>query len=257
LVGSTATDDADALSDLDLITYYDELPDDASLDKMSRALGAAEAEPIGGSREGGGFAVTWRIDGVDCQIAFHTVAKQDRDMTAVLDDHEPSTPLHKAMSGLLEGVALRGEALVDAWKTRAAVYPDGLAHAVVAHHLRFFPLWFVGDRLERSDAVLWHYQERVEALQNVLGVLAGLNRLYYSTFQFKRMRRFVAAMRYAPTDLADRVERVLTLERSPAEAELEGLVHDTLALVDAQMPDVSTDRARRYVGRRQTRELGA
>lgn len=84
LVGSTASDDADKLSDLDLIAYYDELPDEEALAAVRRALGDPPPEPLGGARGEGGFAETWRIDGIECQIAFHTIASQERDLAAVL-----------------------------------------------------------------------------------------------------------------------------------------------------------------------------
>jgi hypothetical protein len=214
-------------------------------------LGDPPSEALGGPPTDDGFNESWRIEGVECQVAFRTVARHERDMATILERHDPATPLHKAMSGLLEGVALRGVDRIAAWKRRAEAYPDGLVRAVVEHHLRFFPLWYVGTRLARSDALLWHHQARVEALQNVLGVLAGLNRLYYSTFQFKRMRRFIAQMRYAPEALADRVELVLTTDPARAGVELESLVRETIALVDARMPEVSTEQARRYLDRRQ------
>lgn len=251
LVGSVASGDADEFSDLDLISYHDELPTAAALAAAREDLGATSWEPLGGSREDGGFAETWRIDSVDCQIAFHTLAAQERDMAAVLGRHEPATPLHKAMEGLLHGIALFGADVVGEWQRLAAGYPDGLASAVVRHHLRFFPLWYVGDRLARADALLWHYQARVEVLQNVLGVLAGINRLYYSTFQFKRMRRFIASMQHAPTDLAARVEHILTSDPATAGVALESLVADTLDIVEHEMPDIDTAQARRYLSRRQ------
>lgn len=256
LVGSVASDDADDLSDLDLISFYEELPPDPGIAAVREAVGATAAEPLGGSRDDGAFAESWQVDGVECQVAFHTVAAQERDTATILEQHAPATPLHKAMSGLLEGHALRGSDLIEEWQRRAAAYPDDLATAVVAHHLRSFPLWYVGDRLARGDALLWHHQARVEGLQNVLGVLAGLNRLYYSTFQFKRMRRSVAAMTHAPSDLATRIERVLTSDPKTAGALLEALVADTIELVERHMPHVDTTRARRYLGRRQ-RDPGA
>lgn len=250
-MGSAATDDADDLSDLDLITYYDEIPSSDAIAAARGVVGADAVEQLGGSRDEGGFAESWLVDGVECQVALRTVTKQERDMAAVLEHHDAATPLHKMMSGLLEGVAIRGEDLIGEWKTRAAVYPEELATVVVVHHLRFFPLWYVGDRLARGDALLWHHQARVEGLQNILGVLAGINHLYYSTFQFKRMRRFVAAMTHVPSDLATRVESVLTAAPPEAGAELESLVLDTVQLVERYMPHVDTTPARRYLGRRQ------
>jgi hypothetical protein len=62
----------------------------------------------------------------------------------------------------------------------------------------------------------------------------------FSTFRFKRMRRFVEQMRLAPENATQRLENVFTLERSAAIAELETLVADTLSLLEAHMPQVDT-----------------
>jgi hypothetical protein len=83
-------------------------------------------------------------------------------------------------------------------------------------------------------------------------VLAGLNRLYYSTFQFKRMRRFVAAMGIAPAALADRIEAMLVAEPAAAIAALERLVGEVVDLVERHMPEADTAAVRRALARRDT-----
>lgn len=42
--------------------------------------------------------------------------------------------------------------------------------------------------------------------QHLLGVIAGLNRRYYSPFQLKRVHRFVNQLDIAPADFSDRLE---------------------------------------------------
>jgi hypothetical protein len=111
-------------------------------------------------------------------------------------------------------------------------------------------LWYLQDRLAVRDAVLWQYQASVDAAYNLLGILAGLNRLYYSSFQFKRMRSFIAKMTVAPANLAERLESLFQPVRRAAADELERLVSDTLSLVSQHMPEVDTTRPRRYLGRR-------
>jgi hypothetical protein len=82
-------------------------------------------------------------------------------------------------------------------------------------------------------------------------VLAGLNRLYYSPFQFKRLRRFTARMAIAPVDLADRCDALLRAETSAAVAQVEGLVQETVFLVQAHMPQVDTSTVQQRLGWRQ------
>jgi hypothetical protein len=87
----------------------------------------------------------------------------------------------------------------------------------------------------------------------VLGVLAGLNRQYYSTVQFKRMRAFAATLKRKPAELPDRIERVLAnLSRDPAAVarELEALVTETVALVEQHMPELDVTEAKRFLGER-------
>jgi hypothetical protein len=87
----------------------------------------------------------------------------------------------------------------------------------------------------------------------VLGVLAGLNRQYYSTFYFKRMRAFTETLTLKPADLADRIERLLAhLSSDPAAAanELEALVAETVALVERHMPEIDVTEAKRFLGER-------
>ena len=84
---------------------------------------------------------------------------------------------------------------------------------MVASRLQFFPVWYVQDALDARDATLWHFQIRAETAYNVLGILAGLNRLYFTTFQFKKMRSFVDEMQVKPDRLADRLDELF---RAPA-----------------------------------------
>jgi hypothetical protein len=80
----------------------------------------------------------------------------------------------------------------------------------------------------------------LEAAFNLLGVLAGLNRLYFTRFQFKRTRAYISRMKLAPDRLADRLESLFRLEPESAAAELGRLVQETLALVEAELPGFDT-----------------
>jgi hypothetical protein len=249
LTGSAAAGASDYYSDLDLIVYHERLPTPEQTAAARAALQAPASEAT--SQATDAFIEEFELHGVACQVAHLTITGWERDMATVLEELEPATTIEKAIGGLLDGVALHGDDLIGGWQRRAAAYPEGLAHATVAHHLRIFPLWLVAERWRARDATIFYYQMLVETSLNLLGVLAGLNRLYFSSFQFKGMRRFVGKMRLAPERLADRLEEAFALEPVAAGLAMERLVEETVALVDAHMPAVDTAAARRQLGARQ------
>jgi hypothetical protein len=250
LTGSAAEGVSDAFSDLDLIAYYDQLPTDDQLAAARALVQATDVRPP--SRGSAGARVEeYVLRGIECQVGHFTVASWERDLRSVLEEFTPATPAQKAITGLLDGVALHGEDLIGHWRARAAVYPEGLARATVEHHLRFFPLWLAAERWDARDATIFYHQGLVDTSLNLLGVLAGLNRRYYSTFQFKRLHRFAGKMRLAPARLADRLDALFALDPVSAGAALERLVDETATLVEAHMPTVDTTSARRHIGARQ------
>ena len=107
------------------------------------------------------------------------------------------------------------------------------------------------EKFSRRDTTLWYYQILVESAQNLLGVLSGLNHLYYSTFQFKRMSKFIEQMEIVPENLAERLEKLFDQESSLAIYQLEALVRETIELVDIHMPQINTSSAKQKLGWRQ------
>ena len=172
-------------------------------------------------------------------------------MAAVLEDFEPATFVEKAIIGLLDGSALHGGDLIARWKERAAFYPEDLARATVEHYFHFFPLWLIAEQWRTRDATIFYYQMVIEVSLNLLGVLAGLNQRYFSSFQFKRLHAFAGTLPLAPARLADRLDEVFALEPVAAALGMERLVDETIQLVEAHMPEMDTAPARRCLGKRQ------
>jgi hypothetical protein len=98
------------------------------------------------------------------------------------------------------------------------------------------------ERLAGRDATIWVY-EMVEIAQRLLGVLAGLNRHYYSTFQFKRMHRFVVQLDIAPPGFADRLESLFHADGASAAEQAREPTRKIAAQVDEHMPRVDASRA--------------
>ncbi len=206
-----------------------------------------------GERTDGNIAEAYELDGVQAQIGHATLQAWENDIAEVLERWNADTPLHKAMSGTLDCVAVHGDEHITRWKAKIRNYPDGLARAMVERWLKIFPVWYVQDALDERDATLWHFQIRTETAYNLLGILAGLNRQYFTTFQFKKMRRFLDQMPVKPERLADRLEEVFRQCPSAAAVSLETLMREVLALVGREMPQVDVSALTRRIGSRRPR----
>lgn len=250
VTGSAAEGKSDFYSDLDMTAYYHALPSEDDLTRVREQLGGSARIWVIGDRAEGGFAEAFMLDGIECQIGHITIATWESEIAEVLDKPNADTPLHKAMEGTLKCIALHGEPLIETWKARIAAYSDGLAKAMVEQHLHFPAVWLLHDRLQTRDGTIWHYQAMVELSHNLLAVMAGLNRKYFTTFQFKRMRAFCAELTIAPPDLAQRIELLFESDRKMAGKEAERLVSETLALVQEHMPEVDTSAAGKRIGQR-------
>lgn len=252
ITGSVAKGLADNFSDIDMTYYYEgALPDEESLATLREQNGGSERKWIIGDRDSGSFAEAFHVDGIEVQIGHTTITSWKQSIAEVLEKHNPDTPLHKAMEGTLASIALYGDSFLDGWKEEIEQYPDGLAQAMVRHHLKFFPLWGLNAHFDSRDATIWYYQSLVEAAQNIIGTLAGLNRLYFTTFQFKRMGRFVNQMAHKPEQLGDRLERLFTADRHTAVSQLETIVEETITLIETHMPDIDTNSAKARIGWKQ------
>jgi hypothetical protein len=251
VTGSVAEGLCDEYSDCEMFFYYDELPSEAEL-YLARQQNQ-DSEPLwtlGDLQEGLFFGESYLVKEVEFQIGHQTIAQWEKDCSTILEEFDLS-PLLKVMSGTLIGIPLYGEPLIQQWKARVANYPDGLARRMVEHYLKFVPIWGMQEKLARRDTTLWYHQILVESAQNLLGVLSGLNHLYYSTFQFKRMSRFIEQMEVAPENLAERLESLFHHEAPVAVDRLEVLVRETIKLVEIHMPQVDTSSAKRKIGWRQ------
>lgn len=252
VTGSAAEGRADYFSDIDMCVYYRELPLVAELTAARLQLGGGDRIWGMGDASAGAFAEAYLLAGVECQIVHATVDGWERDMATVLEQFDTASPLQKALSGMLTCVPLYGEDRILEWKKRAAAYPDRLSQAMVERNLNFFPVWSMPKRFIGRDAALWLHEILVEAEYSLLGVLAGLNRLYFTRFQFKGMDTFIGKMRIAPPDLARRLKDLLSADAEDAIAQLKVLITELTDLVEARMPEIDTSQIRQQLAKRRS-----
>jgi hypothetical protein len=244
VTGSAAEGMSDFYSDIDTIIYYDELPSEEAL-QVACQQNQGEDRRVIGERETGSLFESYWVHGVECQFAHGTVAGWEHEIAQVLEQLDVTSQIQKALSGMQEAIPLYGEPLIRQWQSRLANYPDALAEAMVKHFLTFFPVWGFQHYFTARDALWWLHQVIVESEEHILGVLSGLNHLYFSSFQFKRMHHFIQHMHIAPANLAARLDALLYAEPTAAIPQLQELVRETVALVEQHMPQIDTTAVRK------------
>jgi hypothetical protein len=242
LVGSAATGGADTYSDLDMLLYYTQVPPDAEIAKTPRELGAERYQGTPWSDESGeadehGYSERYSLDDIECQVGHMSVGSFDREIKRLVVDLEVNEELLKIMSGLFEGLPLFGNELIERWR-REAAYTPTLQKATIEKRWTFFPWWYFEEKLRSRDATVWRYEVLVRSAYNIVGVLAALNRLYFSSFEFKRTTAFLSQFDVAPPNLAVRLDALFESDEAHATAELERLVAETQALVAERFPDL-------------------
>ena len=250
ITGSAARGEADFYSDVEMFIYYEQLPSKEELQFARQQNQGSQPILTIDDYSNGWFGEIYYIDGVEFQIGCLTIAFWERDMATILQELDTS-PLQKALSGMLDCIPVYGEELISQWKKQVADYPDTLAQAMVEKYLNFVPIWALQEELAARDTTLFQHQIRLEIAQNILGVLAGLNRLYYTTFQFKRMRTFIEKMNIAPQNLYERLESIYNQEPLSAANQLKELVVETVDLVELHMPDIDISKIRNALERRE------
>jgi hypothetical protein len=235
LVGSAATGEADFYSDLDLLFYYDDVPGDETLAAARSELGA-ERDRISG-RDETGIGERFYVGGVQCQLGHLIVGAWEQEIAKVVAELQLDEPLLKAISGLFEGSPLHGAELIERWREQAR-YTERVQRAMIEKHWKFFPWWYYQERLGARDATAWRYDVLAHSVYNIVGLLAALNRVYFSTFEFKRAGRFLSRLEVAPPALAERLNALFESDERRSTAELEELVSETQALVATRFPDL-------------------
>jgi len=238
LSGSVVEDIADALSDVDMSVIFETLPIEAELRAACAKAGGLPWFWQAGSLAEGGLVVAFRLDGVEVQIGYNDLATLHREVDQVLVDHDPDTPQHKLAEGLLKAEPLIGAARLEALQRRLAVFTPPLSRAMAAHFIGRVTPWRAMSQLLHRDATLWCRELQVAACYRLIGALAGLNGLYFTTFQFKRMTRFLAKLEQAPAHFAKRIERLLRVDSSAAFSELHTLEGEVIELLMARWPDL-------------------
>jgi len=238
LAGSAALGISDEHSDIDLLNFYAALPGQAEFDAALREVGA---EPKGQISPPGpdGFVGRYEVEGIELQTGGELVSSIERSLDRIAAG-DIDWIVAKVGIGLREGMAMYGDDLIAGWRRRAA-YPEAFRRREVERNLGIFPIWRLDDHLAARDAELVRRQMLVEGAFRVVSILSAVNRVYFSTFQFKRSGAHFAQLNLRPERLSERMDVVANGAPSVAAHELRGLVEETMAIVKREMPGIDAE----------------
>ncbi len=185
LGGSTARGHADRYSDIELGVFWHQPPTDADRQTAATAIEGdlVRLYPYDPTEE------VWCDDymlgrahpdqpksGILVEVVHYTTDFLNRTFDAVLRDYNPDALKQNLIAGVVDGVPLHNAELVQRWKARAAIYPDGLALAVVKRYAMIDHFWRWEMWLARSGNLMMLYQLYTQTQQQLLHMLLGLNR---------------------------------------------------------------------------------
>ncbi len=246
LTGSVAQGRADGVSDVDMMLYYRELPTPERFEELKEAA-LASGGGIYGYDPAEGMACYHFFDGVKVDFGHGTSAELEERLDGFLEKPDvKDTTTQIVMSGVATGLPLHGAEKLRGWQERLRHLPESYWEEVVKGHLRFAPLAVLTQMgTDRRDYALV-YELILRDLGHLLNIWCGLSRVI-PPGKVKGIAGSVAKLSVLPERAGERAEALFTAQPAAAVEELQSLIHETLALVNRQMPAIETGPVRSFM----------
>ena len=250
LAGSVARGIGDRFSDIEIDIFWAEPPTHADLTAPIERFGW---KVLGRHVDENEWADSFFIEGVKVDTSQFLVSTIDRWLEDALVRADTNPEYQVRITAIQHGRPLYGADLVEHWRAQVAIYPEALAHAMVAENCHFRPHSLLAMLAARDDVLVLH-QDLVAVAQQILSVLMGVNRVYAPHPYHKWLDWEVAQLPLAPPDLNRRLRGLLRDEPRAAVEAIRALIEETFALVDQHLPSFDTSAARAGFGQPRTIE---
>lgn len=250
LSGSVARGYADEYSDLEIGVFWKQPPnDDERRSAIAHAGGdlwsfhSYEHKPEQVVNEHYGLSRIV-IDGVVhtgnlmIDVKHFTMAGAERCLCDVLDQFDTTPAKHILLAAIQDAIPLFGNSVIESWQHRLKAYPHKLAIKVIQENLWCGP-WFIPQAYVQRDDYLVLYQHFIWMQQSILKVLAGLNRMFYPSAEYKWASEFINQFILVPANLAQRMKHVFKVAPSAGMQEMLVIVQETVNLVGQHLPEVN------------------
>jgi hypothetical protein len=247
LGGSPSRNLSDEYSDLDLVVYWDEMPDWDWLESVP--LGGMGGERVWLSQwKDEGYALeSYRFGGLKVDFGHAAMPAWEKLVSEVLSGEDCSADSIGSIAGFLDSIPLSGLAAFETRRSGIPGYPDLLARKVIEQNLRFFVEGYLMNQALGRGELLATWDGVASTLKKLLGILAALNRVWFSPEEPRWLGFWLDRMPAKPERFLERMNGLLAAPGEESLAVLEQLVQETLALVEEREPgiDVASRRKRR------------
>jgi hypothetical protein len=250
--GSVSRGHADRHSDIEVGVLWRQPPTDAERLASAEATGGdvhriypyePEEELWMDNLFLGHLAPGQRSTGVLVEVVHNTTEFIERVLDDLLVHYDPSELKQNLVAAFVHAIPVHGEALVEAWRSRATVYPRELALAVIKRHGQIESFTSIDTMLERGNNLMLVYGTLVNVSKELLYLLLALNHIYfYSSFKWIHLQ--IPQMQIAPPDFQLRLSHVFQSDPHTAIQDLTLLVEQTYDLIEQAMPEVDVERFR-------------
>ena len=246
--GSAGRGHADRFSDLEIGVFWREPPTDEDRLAAASATGGNDIRlyPYDPAEEAweddlflGHLAPGQPYTGLLVEIPHYTVDFIERVLDDVLERYDPSDAKQNLLAAITTSKPLYGQELIEAWRSRAAVYPRELALAMVKKHAQIDHFWRTEMFLERGNNLMLLNDTFVQVSKKLLYVLFALNRTYYSGFKWLDLQ--LSQMEIVPPNFSNRLREVYQAEPRIAIETMRTLVEETYSLIEREMPEIDIE----------------
>ncbi len=250
--GSVARGHADRYSDIEIGVLWHQPPTDSERLASAEATGGdvqriypyePEEEVWMDNLFLGHTAAGQRSTGVLVEVVHNTTEFTERVLDDVLVHYDPAELKQNLVAAFVQAIPVYGETLIEAWRSRAAVYPRELALAVINRHGQIESFRTIDMLFERGNNLMLVHDTLVQVSKELLYLLLALNRIYfYSSFKWIHLQ--IPQMQIVPPDFQRRLTLLFQSEPRAAIQDLVLLVEQTYDLIEKAMPEVDVERFR-------------
>lgn len=241
--GSVARGCADLYSDVEIGVFWRELPPPSVHETLMEQVRGHnwELDPFDPATQEVQYE-EYSVSGLKIDLRHMTVAGMERVLTSVVDNANSDEGQQGIVYVARHGLPLYGETLLDAWRQKASLYPDALAHEMACRSLDLPPWDYMPVYIERGDLLLFSCALS-EAVKAIFCGLCGINREYYPGLKW--MSDTLQGFALQPPDTAARLHRLFRVSPREAAEAIQHLVGETFDLAERTLLglDLSQHRA--------------
>jgi predicted nucleotidyltransferase len=233
--GSVGRGYADEYSDLEILIFWDEYPDEITRKLIVKKLNAEYFYPYNNyeGREDNVIANGFRID-----LWHLTLQQEEQVIKSITENFEIDLGSSNAMDTIRTCIPLFGEEIIYSWKNRAKEYPNAIAIKNIKESLNGIDGTQVELYLERQNSTLIY--ENISNLQkSIFLIFLALNKQYFPTFKW--MYKSFETLKIKPKNIEQRFRDIFTYPPRKAYDNTLSIMMETLDIINEIYPEIDTN----------------